>query len=314
MVNLMHSVGQYNHFIKMLGKHVIVVIGAVVLVLVVLSLVKNNREKFVLAPLHAPLVSKYINQEWSIDMHSHILRIVKRDIDASSIEDLLGVIKYDSKKPGTGMNIMVGDDSASTVLDIYSYDYVDKRLGDLMYSISDPIDVTLGHAELYLESGYYIPMLRVGGTLKKSWMKALHVARPKTGNKAKANIYDRHPVPGVVNDDIERQAMADGGVLHMFKSGEVVPDSPLIVKNYLQLEVEEGDTVTLYYSNMSRSKSVVSARVMGSRVDEIVCETGLNKREWTVSAGGTIVFVENIYNIRELSDLSNRTSAIVTVR
>lgn len=299
----------------MLGKHILAAIFLVIVVLIVYNVTTSHKEKYVLAPIPANLVAKHFHENWSIDMHNHVLRIVRRDYDATTIESLLGVVKYSGKKkinfkvPTSRSEELSEETSEETsVLDVYTYDTSEKKLGNLVYSISNPIDVSLGHGEFFLEKGHYLPLLRVGGTLKKSWMKRLRVSKNKN---ARANVFGQMSTETSSNELSivpSNETQIDLGPVTM------TPPSGGIVKNACKFDVMAGNTVTLYCQNIPNTQTVISAKVMGNRVDEIIGGNDPTKREWVVNADSEVIFIENIYNLAIRDTMSKVSSVVVTVK
>ena len=274
----------------------LIVLACVIVFLVykLLCLYQKNKLKYVFTPFTKNFIRKYLGQEWDIDTYNHIMRPLPRGRDIVSTTTLLGAIRINSWNKL--YRVVVGKDATTPcVLDLYSYDPVSKTLTDLVFSIANPKDITLGTGEFMLREDLYVPLLRVGGELSKNWLRSVDIIGPMPKCVNRDQRYDK-----IVECDSGSVLRSEGGSSKFFELS-LTPKSFLIKRSGINYKAVAGNKISLHYCSRVRGSfgSVLVANAIGSRVEEIhgpeTDEPSLCRKVWDIGLDKEVNIAETVY-------------------
>lgn len=273
---------------------IVVAIVAAYLVYRILALYQKNKLKYVFTPFTKNFVRKYLGQEWDIDTYNHVMRPLPRGRDVVSTTSLLGAIRINSWNKLYRIKI---DKNATTpaILDLYSYDPVNKTLTDLVFSVANPRDITLGTGEFMLREDLYVPLLRVGGELSKVWLRSVDIIGPMPKCVKREQRYDK-----IVSGDHGDVLRSDLGAPKFFELS-LTPKSFFIKRSGINYKAVAGNKITLHYCSRVKGSfgSVLVANAIGSRIEEIrgpeTDEPTLCKKVWDIGVDRDVNIAETVY-------------------
>lgn len=283
---------------------IIYVIAIVVLYLVIVNIIRHFRNKsIVMSPLNKRIVEKYLDDIWDIDIHTHLLRPIRCGTDPLTIRDLLGVIKIDTMK-GREFNITVPS-SKNCVLDFYNYNAVENKVGELVRSIPNVNYVSTGpKGNINLPNGYYLPLLRVKGSLDLKWLNSINV-----GLKAKTapllyNYTWKEPI-----QYLDRYVYDNHPYYESKETSREIGISPFttnVRKFVLNKNVQGPKKLTLIYTS-KEGNNIITSNVIGNHIDEITGDNNIiNTHTWEVNERNKdIAIIETVYNCDLKTKLNN---------
>ena len=274
---------------------IVVAIVAAYLVYRILVLYQKNKLKYVFTPFTKNFVRKYLGQEWDIDTYNHVMRPLPRGQDVVSTSALLGAIRINSWNKLYRIRI---DKDATTpvILDLYSYDPINKTLVDLVFSVANPRDITLGTGEFMLREDFYVPLLRVGGELSKAWLRSVDIIGPMPKCVKREQRYSN-----VIVGDYGDTLRGGGESVPKFFELSLTPKSFLIKRSGINYKAIAGNKITLHYCSRVKNSfgSVLVANAIGSRVEEIhgpeTDEPTLCKKVWDIGVDREVNIAETVY-------------------
>ena len=295
---------------------VICVMLTILVIMCVVAAYKRYKSNsmYVMAPIHKPMVAKYFDRgnEWDLDVHNHIFRPIHRNNDATTVESLLGLLPISSNKP---FNITIKPkDQVYCVMDVYKVNESRDGLGDLVFSIPQPSNVTIGRGEFSLpdqRNSLYLITLKVCGSLSKSWMRGINVKYDQWNSWTSLEpkqVYQQ-PIkipPQVIPHIAEEQRSTEIGVY---------PPSSFIRKNIIKVDATANTKLCLRYTNKNTDRqkhSVITTQIIGTRVDEIydtISTDSIIEKEWDMQIDREIVMVESVYGVDVYQRL-NRFSVV----
>ena len=284
-------------------------VGLLVLVILILAIwvinvFKQSKVKHVLAPIPKKTVEKYLGGTWDIDIHNHIFRFVERGKTCQSVEQLVGAIKMDNEHIWR-LGVKPGLVRRQYVVDIFEYDYREKKIGQLIHSLLNPREVTLNSPKLALQTGHwYLPVIRVGGVLSRIWINQVYLTKSVASldwkwkgwvTSASENWSNSNPVE--VNDEDISHCPENHEQVIPWMEYEVYPPSQFIQKRAALFNIEGGQNVCMVYRDGHQG---ISARINGQRVEEIGGEGSntIKYKRWALDFPNEGILVETSYGPR----------------
>lgn len=258
----------------------------------------------IMSPLNKRIVEKYLGEDWDIDIHTHLLRPVKKGVDPLNIKDLLGVVKINTMK-GMEFNLSVTScQNKNCTLDFYSYNKRTNKVEDLIVSIPNVTKVSSGiKGNISLPKGYYLPLLRVKGSLDREWMNNIKVGF--RGIKCDAI---HHSLETDIRQDLDTYIENNHpNYLSKTISNEigVYPITPNVRKFVMNKTIEGPKKLTLIYTGKNNN-NIITSNVLGNRIDELFGDDDINNHVWNVVSNQTnIKIIETVYNTHPLTKLNN---------
>lgn len=280
---------------------ILIVVGITVLAIWLTNKIKSNQTKYIAAPLSKKMVSSLINEEWDIDIHNHILRVVRRGVDDISREGLLGAIQLKNKFSWT-IESEESEIKRNFVVDIFEYDKEQAKLGELVCSYNQPKRVILSTnmvGNLLKPNQWYLPLIRVGGELNKTWLESIKIYKNKSSLSWKwswikrlSSVWSKSELKPIEENILS--VPNHPGTQIKFNPIQVYPPSSYVHKRVAAFPVLPQTQVTLYYL-ARKNGSIISAQVTGNRVEELDQTPGIQRRDWTIFREGQALIAETLY-------------------